>query len=168
MNEIVKILKAQYEDSYKTLRNLVEFCPDELWKADNHGVPVWNNVIHALIGSDFWLRLDYFVKFESSFSLPDNLGEKLLQDEWCTEDDGFMTKEQVMECFKEFDVKKDKFFDSLKDEMLCQKIRDDMDFTYLDVICAQMKHIMCHVGMCEDAMIAFGGEEAPLETFEEN
>lgn len=168
MNEIVKMLKVQYEDSYKTLRNLIDFCPDELWKADNNGLPVWNHIVHALIGSDFWLRLDYFAKFESCFSLPDNLGEKLFQDEWCTKDDGFMTKEQVIECFEKFDVKKDKFFDSLNDEMLCQKIRDDMDFTYLSVICAQIRHIMCHVGMCEDAIIAFGGEEVPWVAFGEN
>lgn len=167
MNEIVKMLKIQYEDSYKMLKNAVEICPDELWKAGSNGA-VWNHIVHALMGSDFWLRPDYFAEFESCFSLPDNLGEKLSQDEWCNADDGFMTKEQVMDCFKKFDVKKDKFFDSLNDEMLCQKIRDDMDFTYLSVICAQIRHIMCHVGMCGDAITAFGGEEIPWVAFGEN
>ena len=168
MNEIVKMLKVQYEDSYKMLKNAVEICPDGLWKADNNGLPVWNQIVHALIGSDFWLRLDYTADFESCFSLPDNLGEKLFRDEWCNESDGFMTKEQVMECFKKYDVKKDKFFDLLNDEMLSKKILDDMDFTYLSVICAQIRHIMCHVGMCEDAIIAFGGEEIPWVAFGEN
>lgn len=168
MNEIVKMLKVQYDDSIKMLKSVVEICPDELWKAYNNGLPVWNNVIHALIGSDFWLRLDYEADFVSSFSLPEGIGEKLYQDEWCGETDGFMTKEQVMDCFKIFDVKKDKFFDSLDDEMLCKKILDDMEFTYLSVICAQIRHIMCHVGICQDAITAFSGEDIPWVAFGEN
>ena len=168
MNEISKMLKVQYEDSYKMLKNAVEICPDELWKADNNGLPVWNHIVHALIGSNFWLRTDYRGNFEFCFDLPDNIGKKLFNDEWCNENDGFMTKEQVRDCFKAFDKIKDKFFDSLNDEMLCERILDDMDFTYLSVICAQIRHIMCHVGMCEDAVIAFGGDEIPWIAFGEN
>ncbi len=167
MNEIVKMLKKGYEDSYKMLKSAVTICPDELWKADNNGLPIWNHVIHALMGSDFWLRLDYMEEFRSCFALPDNVRDKLCRDEWCTENDGFMTKEQVMDCFKAFDAKKDKFFESLNDEMLCQKIRSDMEFTYFSVICAQIRHIMCHEGMCEDAILAFGGEEVPWVAFGE-
>lgn len=168
MNEIVKMLKVQYDDSYKMLKSIVEICPEELWKADNNGLPVWNNVVHALIGSDFWLRLDYKADFGSSFCLSGNIGEKLYRDEWCSEKDGFMTKEQVTDFFKIFDIKKDKFFDSLTDDMLCRKILDDMDFTYLSVICAQIRHIMCHVGICQDAVTAFGGTDIPWVAFGEN
>ncbi len=168
MNEIVKMLKIQYEDSYKMLKSVVEICPDELWKADNNGMPIWNNVIHALMGSDFWLRLDYMEDFRSCFDIPENLRDKLYRDEWCGESDGFMTKEQIMDCFKAFDVKKDKFFDLLNDETLCRKIREDMDFTYLSVICAQIRHIMCHVGICQDAITAFGGGDIPWIAFGEN
>ncbi len=166
MNQIVKMLKVQYEDGYKMLKSTVELCPDELWKTDNNGLPIWNHIVHALMGSDFWLRHDYTAEFGSCLELPDNVRDTLLQDEW--KSDGFMTKEQVMDCFKAFDAKKDEFFGSLNDKMLCQKIRDDMEFTYLSVICAQIRHIMCHVGMCEDAILAFGGNEIPWVAFGEN
>lgn len=168
MNETVKMLKVQYDDSYKMLKSVVEICPEELWKAYNNGLPVWNNVVHVLVGSDFWFRLDYKADFKSSFDFPEKIGEKLYRDEWCGENDGFMTKEQVMDCFKIFDVKKDKFFDSLDDETFCRKILDNMDFTYLSVICAQIRHIMCHVGICQDAITAFGGEDIPWIAFGEN
>ncbi|MDE7279422.1 MAG: hypothetical protein K2N26_06830 [Oscillospiraceae bacterium] len=167
MNEIVKMLKVQYDDSYKMLKSVVEICPEELWGSYNNGLSVWNNVVHTLVGSDFWLRLDYKADFKSSFDFPKNIGEKLYMDEWCNASDGCMTKEQVMDCFKAFDVKKDKFFDLLDDEMLCQKILDDMDFTYLSVICAQIRHIMCHVGICQDAITAFGGGDIPWVAFGE-
>lgn len=168
MNDIVKMLEVQYEDSYKMLKSAVGLCPDELWKADNNGLPVWNHIVHALMGSDFWFRFDYMADFGSCLELPDGVRDKLCRDEWCDENDGFMTKEQVNDCFKAFDVKKEKFFGSLNDEMLCQRIRDDMDFTYLSVICAQIRHIMCHVGMCEDAILACGGGEIPWIAFGEN
>lgn len=166
MDEIVKMLKVQYEDGCKMLKSAVELCPDELWKADNNGLPVWNHIVHALMGSDFWLRSDYMAEFNPCLPLPDNVRDTLLRDEW--KSDGFMTKEQVMDCFKAFDAKKDGFFGSLNDEMLCKRIRDDMEFTYLGVICAQIRHIMCHVGMCEDAILAFGGNEIPWVAFGEN
>lgn len=167
MNETVKMLKIQFEDCCKMLKSVVDICPDELWKADNNGLPIWNHVVHALMGSDFWLRTDYMADFSSCLDFPDSLRDKLFRDEWCSEKDGFMTKDQVMDCYKALDVKKEKFFDLLNDEMLCKKIRDDMDFTYLSVICAQIRHIMCHVGMCEDAIIAFNGEEIPWVAFGE-
>ncbi|MCM1329467.1 MAG: hypothetical protein NC253_08520 [Ruminococcus sp.] len=166
MNGIVKMLKIQYDDSYNMLKSVVEICPEELWKAYNNGLPVWNNVIHALMGSDFWLRLDYWEDFHSCFDIPENLRDRLCNDEWCS--DGFMTKEQAADCFKKFDVKKDKFFGSLDDETLCKKIRGDMEFTYLSVICAQIRHIMCHVGICQDAVNAFGGGDIPWAAFGEN
>ena len=168
MNEIVKVLKVQYYDSYKMLKSVVEICPDELWKAQNNGLPVWNNIVHALVGSDFWHRLDYKADCKPSLEFLGNIGEKLYQDEGSGENHGVKTMEQVMECFKIFDVKKDKFFDSLDDETLCRKILDDMDFTYLSVICAQIRHIMCHIGICQDAITAFGGEDIPWVAFGEN
>lgn len=168
MNKIVEMLKIQYDDSYKMLKSVVEICPDELWKSDNNGMPIWNHIVHALMGNDFWLRLDYMAEFSPCLELPENLRDKLYRDEWCSGNDGIMTKKQILDCFKAFSIKKDKFFDSVDDNMLCEKIRDDMDFTYLSVICAQIRHIMCHVGMCQDAITAFCGEDIPWLAFGEN
>ncbi len=168
MTDIVKMLKIQYDDSYKMLKSVVDICPDELWKSDNNGMAIWNHIVHALMGSDFWLRLDYMAEFSSCFDLPENLLDKLYRDEWCSGNDCFMTKEQVLDCFKAFGIKKDNFFDSINDSMLCEKIREDMDFTFLSVICAQIRHIMCHVGMCQDAITAFCGEDIPWLAFGEN
>lgn len=168
MNKTVKMLKTQYDDSYKMLKSVVEICPEELWNSNNHGMPIWNHIIHTLIGSDFWLRLDYMTDFSSCLELPEKLCDRLYKDEWCGEGDDFMSKKQISDCFKALDIKKEKFFDSIDDKMLTEKIRGDMAFTYLSVICAQIRHIMCHVGMCQDAITAFGGEDIPWLAFGEN
>lgn len=169
MDTIVNMLKIQYEDSWNMLKSVVELCPDELWKDDNNGSSVWNNIIHTLAGIDFWLRLDYNAEFESGLKpfLPDNIAEKILNDEWCVREDGSMTKDQVRECFKIFDIKKDAFFNSLNDSMLSRKILDGMEFTYLSVICAQIRHIMCHVGICQEAVYAYSGKDIPWIAFGE-
>ncbi|MCM1334502.1 MAG: hypothetical protein NC084_04430 [Bacteroides sp.] len=168
MNETVKMLKIQFDDSYTMLKSVAELCPEGLWSADNHGMPIWNHIIHSLMGSDFWFRLDYLSDHSPCLTIPEKLRDKLYRDEWCGEGDGSMTKEEIADCLKALEPKIDAFFGSLKDETLNQKIRDDMPFTYLSVICAQIRHIMCHVGMCQDAITAFGGEDIPWVAFGED
>lgn len=168
MNEISKMLKIQYDDSYSMLKKILSACPDNFWKADNYGLPIWNQVMHTLMGSDYWLRTDYNSKYQCRFDVPENVYDILLADKWCTESDGFMTKTQVEECFKIFDTKKNHFFDMLTDEMLYRKIWDNYEFTYLSVVSAQIRHIMCHVGMCNAAIIAIGADDVEWIAFGEN
>lgn len=149
------------------LKNIVSICPSALWTADNDGAPVWNQVIHSLMGSDFWLRTDYSSEFVSCLPIPENVRDRLWTEEWCSVQDGFMTKEQVMDALSAFEKKKSEFFSVLTDDMLSRKILPDMEFTYLSVICAQIRHIMCHAGMCAAAVTAAGGEELPWIAFGE-
>lgn len=167
MNELVRMLEIQYNDSLETLKNVVRLCPDTLWAADNDGLPIWNQVIHSLMGSDFWLRTDYESEFISCLPIPENVREQLWSEEWCS-NGSFMTKAQVTDCFDALEKKKSEFFALLTDEMLSRKILPDMKFTYLSVICAQIRHIMCHSGMCAAAITAAGGEELPWIAFGEN
>lgn len=38
MNEIVRMLEIQYNDSFYTLKNVIRLCSDTLWAADNDGL----------------------------------------------------------------------------------------------------------------------------------
>ncbi len=154
-----EMLKIQFNDSYNMLKELVRICPDELWSAENHGLPVWNHVIHTLCGSMFWLREDYNGNFQFDFPLPERLRDKIIQDDWCEISDGAMTKAEVCACIDILDGKLEKFWGSINDNMLNQKIWDNGEFTYLSVITAQIRHIMCHVGMCNAALLENGFEE---------
>lgn len=162
-----EMLKIQFYDSYNMLKEFVRICPDDLWKSDNHGLSVWNHVIHTLNGSAFWLRLNYHKEFIPLFKFPDNLCEKLRRDEWCDPDDGFMTKSDVLSCFDILDKHLDNFWNTINDNVLNERICRDAEFTYLSVISAQIRHIMCHVGMCNAALIENGIDETKWIAFGE-
>lgn len=165
---LVEMLKIQYNDGFAMLKKLVEGCPDDLWQSENHGLPVWNHIIHTLMGTAFWLRTDYCGDFRFYFPLPENVKEKLEKDEWCGSQDGFMTKEEVSVCIDILEKKLEEFWSSLTDDMLTEKIWGQYCFTYLSVITAQIRHVMCHVGMCNAALIENGFDEIEWIAFGES
>lgn len=163
-----EMLKIQFYDSYNMLKELVRICPDNLWKAENHGLPIWNQIIHTICGSFFWLREDYEKHFSWKLPLPERLRDKIINDDWCVDSDDFMTKAEINECFECLDKRLESFWSKITDEMLNSKTWADNEFTYLSVIAAQIRHIMCHVGMCNAALIENGFDEAEWIAFGEN
>lgn len=154
-----EMLRIQFYDSYNMLKAIVRICPDEVWHADNHGLPIWNHIVHTICGSTFWLREDYGIKFYWELPLPEKFRDKMINDDWCDETDGYMTKSEVNLCFDYLDNKLEKFWDLLNDDMLNCKTWENSEFTYLSVISSQIRHIMCHVGMCNAALIENGFDE---------
>ena len=72
------------------------------------------------------------------------------------------------ECLECLDKRLESFWGKITDEMLNSKTWADNEFTYLSVITAQIRHIMCHVGMCNAALIENGSDEAEWIAFGEN
>ena len=89
------MLKTQFYDSYNMLKEFVRICPDELWSDENHSLPVWNHVIHTLMGNAFWLRENYSIKFQWGFPFPNELGEKIINKDWVDISDGFLSKDET-------------------------------------------------------------------------
>lgn len=154
-----KMLKIQFYDSYNMLKEIVRICPDELWSWENHGSPVWNHVIHTLMGSEFWLRENYNIKFQWGFPFPKELGEKIINKDWVDVSDGFLTKAEMQKCLDYLDEKLERFWNTVSDDILNKNTWEGNSFTYLSVISAQIRHIMCHVGMCNAAFIENGFDE---------
>ncbi len=165
---VTEMLRIQFYDSYNMLKEIVKICPNDLWSSENHGLPVWNQVIHTIMGSTFWLRVDYSSEFCRELPLPEKLGEKIINDDWVESTEGFLTKEEMQKCFDYLDKNLEAFWDSINDDMLCKNIREAHSFTYLSVISAQIRHIMCHVGMCNAALIENGFDEVEWIAYGEN
>ena len=163
---VTEMLKIQYNDGYNMLKEFVKACPDDLWKSDNHGLPLWNHVIHSICGTFFWLRPDYNAELVWEFPIPENLRGKIENDDWCSSDEGFMTKEEINACFEILDKRLDEFWNSVTDDILNNKIWQDI--TYLSAISAQIRHVMCHVGMCNAALIENGLDEVRWIAYGEN
>ena len=163
-----EMLKIQFYDSYNMLKEIVRICPDELWYSENHGLPVWNHIIHTLMGSAFWLRENYNDEFQCGFPFPKELGEKIINNDWVNISDGFLTKAEMQRCLDYLDEKLEGFWNVVNDDILNKNTWEGHSFTYLSVISAQIRHIMCHVGMCNAALIENGFDEVEWNAYGEN
>lgn len=158
MKQITENLRETFYDSYNMLHRLLEACPDELWKNNEKHMPFWNQIVHSLMGCDYWLRLDYSIKHRYLLELPDSLRE-LSDDEWHDIKHAYLSKTQAKDYFKAMDQKMGKFFDMLDDKILCDFAWSNNKFTYYGVISEQIRHIMCHVGMCNLMLMDNGFDE---------
>jgi hypothetical protein len=64
---MLKIAKTHFDLSFKMLEKMIDQCPDDLWNEKKGGFVLWQQLLHAFIGINFWLR-ENNVKFIEPFS----------------------------------------------------------------------------------------------------
>jgi hypothetical protein len=52
-------LLGQYRAGLAMLRNCIEVCPDDVWRADSHPRTFWRIVYHATFYTHLYLAVDY-------------------------------------------------------------------------------------------------------------
>ena len=57
-NNLLKIAKTQFDLSFSMLEKMIEQCPDDLWNEKKGGFVFWQQLLHALTGINFWLRMN--------------------------------------------------------------------------------------------------------------
>jgi len=123
---------------------LVDVCPAEVWAASFHEVPFWQQMFHYVYYIDFWMRDKY----------DDGDWRTMIFDEAYTADlyagsyEGlFISQEEMREYLNRIHVKTARIFDRLDDEKLGTSIvGDNQQYTYMDVISGQIRHIMYNIG----------------------
>ena len=110
--------------------------------------------------------IDIAVKY--GFPFPKELGEKIINNDWVNISDGFLTKAEMQRCLDYLDEKLEGFWNVVNDDILNKNTWEGHSFTYLSVISAQIRHIMCHVGMCNAALIENGFDEVEWIAYGEN
>lgn len=136
-----EIVFRQLNMCFDMLEKLVHAVPDKLWSEKRGGFLMWQQIFHALTGSQFWLRSEggeFREPFESLNLYPELDGEPEMN----------LTKEQVLELLDETRELKDRLFDSLREEALEQPSVLYDKITNLDVILGQIRHLMYHIGHC--------------------
>jgi hypothetical protein len=128
------------------LKNLIHLVPEEQWNTDYNGVPMWKQVYHVVYYIDYWLRLKYdesefrCVIFDERISPELNIH---------TDGDLSITRTQMADYLEKIHIKTEQFFQALQDEDLAAPIISGVEnYTYLDVITGQIRHIMYNIGYC--------------------
>jgi len=158
VNSIVERLGGQFDISFKMLAALIDACPDSLWNEKAGGFYFWQQILHALCGSAFWLRLE-----GEGFAEP--FSERRLFPELDGEPEGRVTKVEMRELADAVASQAQRFFAALPRASLDGPSPAFAGLSRLDVIEGQIRHLMYHVGHCDAALRDRGYACAPWLEF---
>lgn len=143
MNTIAKKLEAQFDVSFRMLLSLIEVCPDALWHERVGGFRFWQQVLHALCGAAYWLRLD-----SATFSEP--FPERRLFPELDCESEGSVSKQEMRDYAATVAARAGRFFASLDSAAGPETpSHANAELSTFDVATGQIRHLMYHVGHCD-------------------
>ncbi len=156
--------RCQFDSCYKMLTKLVEVCPGDVWYEFFSGVPYWYQVYHVVYFIDYWFRDDYakgdFMCVQYDKRIPPEFEHDV--------DNSFaVSKEDIKKYLEKIHIKTSRVFDSLTNAKLGDSILIEDNYTYLDVIMAQTRHIMYNIGYLNGILRSKGLEESDWWAYNE-
>lgn len=144
-NTMLKIAQTHFELSFKMLEQMIEQCPDDIWKEKKGGFVFWQQLLHAFTGINFWLR-------ENSDKFVEPFNDKKVYPELDNDPKINLSKDELM-AYKD-EVKKicENFFNDKDDEWLNNNSIIYDKVKNLDIIFMQIRHIQYHVGHCNSIL----------------
>ena len=147
MNNILDIVKRHLEPSMQMLSNVITICPDELWINNQYGFPIWKRVLHTLESIDYWLN-----EFDKYYF--DEIGKDVSPElkVYCKD---ILSKEEMNQYYKKVMRKCDKI-SSQESEISILDSSLQKNYTILDIILTQIRHIQINIGYCNNCFNQFG------------
>jgi hypothetical protein len=164
-NESITIIQGalveQYGAALKTLSNIVEKCPDSLWKSETNGPPFYKIIYHILYFVDCYLsrtkeeRAEFKPRFEfaEDFSISkENFGSIYWKKP--------LTKDECNLYLSEMKVKAQNFFSKISlDELISEPIFEWHGSSLLGSLIYNIRHIMLHIGALQGRLRMDGVDE---------
>lgn len=142
---ITNICKEQLFVSFKMLNNLIDQTPPEIWDKKAGGYIYWQQIVHALTGSLFWLRTS-----DEGFKEP--YAELNIYPELEKDAENDLSKEQLKDLLQDVEKLAVQLFNELDDQRLTEKSFVYNKTTNLHVIIGQIRHLQYHIGHCESIL----------------
>ena len=144
MNVLTKQLKVHFDLAWEMLLQLIEICPDNLWKKKLGGFVFWQQILHVLSGIKFWTRQEN-TYFEEPFA------DREVYPEMDREPKGTVSKAEMLELVSELTAQVNLFFSNNdlwlgENNVIYEKILN------IDVIQMQTRHLQYHVGFCDGCL----------------
>lgn len=138
---------------YDMIENLIEDTPDSIWGLKKGGYIYWQQLLHAICGSLYWLRTD-----------PDNFTEPFIElnvyPELEKDPENQLSKEQLLRLLNDAKDVASYFFDHYDSKQLLLDSVLVHAVSGLDIVFIQIRHLMYHIGHCE-AILRESGSEVP-------
>jgi hypothetical protein len=144
----LNIIKRQFAPALQMLEDIISHCPEELWRNNHFGRPLWKRMLHALESVDFFLN--DFDRYHFH-----DIGKEVSA-EFDVEDMKDMSKEEMSVYFGKVKSKCLTAFTRLNDTGLLEQSPTHPEYTFLDIFMMQLRHLALNTGRCNEALAANG------------
>jgi hypothetical protein len=128
------------------LGELIAQCPDELWdQAEEWESPAWQQVLHVLMGMEYWMQLSGAEYRPPDFGKPINvnLGEP---------SENSLSKQETQEYFNKVLAIVNAFFEQMDDQKIMGVSLISEEWSNLDIVIEMIRHNQHHIGQLNNAL----------------
>ena len=146
MEEIIRQIKNQQEINFINIHDqLIMADLNTVFDAENNSRYIFH-YLHSL--DRFFINpCDYVYEGEKLFGIPENLSViDPKRDGYVADTSIVISQKQLLDYYDYVKAKIDAYFETLTSEQLLQK-PDGCEYTRLELILAQFRHLMWHVGL---------------------
>lgn len=163
---IAETARNQFDSSFYMLEKLVDVCPDEVWYTNFNGDPFWYHVYHIAYFVDYWFRCRYDGSDFRSMAFDGRIPPEF---EYDVPEGVSICRVDMREYLNRIKEKTTTIFNNLDDGNMAQPIIEGQkNYTYMDVIAAQIRHIMYNVGYLNGILRSKGLEESDWYAYNED
>jgi hypothetical protein len=144
-NTFLTITKRHFDLALQMLTAMIDGCPEDLWQAKHSQFVFWQQILHALTGINFWMRLQN-EPFQEPFA------ERKVYPELDHDPATHLSKAELTEYAQTVQRLTQTFFADHDDAWLVSPAAGYAQITNLDVIMMQIRHIQYHVGHCNSIL----------------
>lgn len=136
-------LKLHFSASLSMIEKIIGICPDELWNKKVSGFIFWNQILHTILWSVYWLRgenheLDTY--FDKKTGYPPDLEN---------DPENIISKDEMKKCLCELKKMTENWFLNKDDNWLKLPCEGNKKITNFDIMINHIKHFDYHAGHCE-------------------
>lgn len=152
--ELKIIIERQFFLCLDSMKNLISHSPDEIWNMKRGGFVYWQQILHAITGSLFWLRTER-QEFIEPFS------ELKVYPELEKDPENTLSKQQLAGLLQDLYTTATRFFNEIDSSALLSHSVLYEKITNLDVVLGQIRHLQYHIGHCESILRDTGIQDIP-------
>jgi hypothetical protein len=142
LKSVIEIEKQNLDISFHMFCNILDYFSDDFWNKRVGGFVFWQQFVHVLCGIDYWMR-----DTNDSYINPFNNLKIYTELEMDPED--VLSKKQVIIFRDNVANKIHEYFKDKTDRWLLEESKIEINYTNLDIVTMQIRHIQYHLGCFE-------------------
>ena len=150
--KIFTALEEQYGAAFKTLENIINFCPDEIWINSPNTPPIYGVVNHILYFVDLYFSKSKEERERYKPKFPDEQDDMYMK--------RTLEKTDLLEYIKEMRSKAKKLFSTMTlEELQSESVFEWHGSSRLSSLLYNLRHIMLHIGALQVRLRHYGVDE---------